>query len=340
MNVLIMGDVACRRRGRVRSFCALTRAARDPSRLQEKQTSTIAVFVAVAAIACACACSGEPLHALTNQAPHISFVWPVNRPGAWPPNVFPFGYLTRVKLKVDATVPDGTITEVRFYGGTKLLGTVTNPPFNLVWSVDVGRWEIKAIAIDNSGAQTEATAGTIVGLTGRPPEAYVEIVWPPNGAMFAEPAAFDFAAEFLAGVGQTGPIDFLINGNWVGQDDGEGPLTATTPPSVLTVTNLPEGDFSLGVSSAQCFRCVAVINHIRVVKLGVHSPRVRPDGVRQFEVATSYAGKVHVIEESADLLEWCYLATTNAPTTNSFTFIVPGPAPPGPRYYRAMVPEQ
>jgi hypothetical protein len=287
--------------------------------------------------------SAEPLPAATNHPSIVSFLWPVNRLGAWPPNVFPFGYSTRVKLKVDATDSDGTVTEVRFYGGTTLLGTETNPPFNLVWSVPVGQWTIKAVAIDNLGAQTEATAGTIVGLTGRPPEAYVEIVWPPDGAMFAAPATFDFAAEVMAGGGDTGPIEFLIDNNVVGQDDGDGPFKATTPPSILTITNLAEGNYALGVSwlgSDQCYRCFAVLNHIRVVKLGVHSSRVRPDGVRQFEVATSYPGKAHVIEESADLLEWCYLATTIAPATNSFTFVVPGPAPPGPRYYRAMVPEQ
>ena len=278
----------------------------------------------------------------TNLPPKVSFLWPVNRPGVWPANAFPFGFATGIKLKASATDPDGSIREVRFYGGTNLLGTVTNSPFNLKWQVlGFRRQPIRAVAVDDFGAESETIAGDLIILDGRPTEVYAEIVWPPNGAMFGAPATFEFAVEVMAG-GNTGPIDFLVDGTFVGRHAGYGAMRATTPPSILTVTNLPEGNHVLGFiwqGEPECYRCGAVTNNIRVVRLGMHSPQVRPDGARQFEVATSYGGKLHVIEGSPDLLDWCTIAITNAPATNSFTFFVPHCDRPDDRYYRVLVPE-
>ena len=278
----------------------------------------------------------------TNLPPKISFLWPVNRPGVWPANAFSFGFTTPLKFKAGASDPDGSIREVRFYAGTNLLGTVTNSPFNLLWeAIGFRRKTIKAVAVDNLGAESHTIAGDLAIKTGLPPEAYAEIVWPPNGAMFAAPATFEFAVEVMAG-GSTGPIDFLVDGTFVGRHVGYGAMMATTPPSILIVTNLSEGNHVLGFiwqGAPECFRCGGVTNNIRVVRLGMHSARVLPDGARQFEVATSYGGKLHVLEASRDLVDWCTIAITNAPATNSFTFVVPHCDRPDDRYYRVLVPE-
>jgi hypothetical protein len=213
----------------------------------------------------------------------------------------------------------------------------------VIWTVIFGQWPIRAVAVDNKGAETVARAGRFVGLIGRPAETYLEINRPANGAMFAAPASFEFSAEVVAGTGGSGPIEFLLDGSPVGLGSNTGLMTATTPPSVIVVSNLLEGNHALGVRYAPCQiccdRCYRVTNTVRVVKLGVHTPRVRPDGVRQFEVATSYGGKLHVIEGSPDLQDWCAIAITNAPATNSFTFVVPHCDRPEDRYYRVLVPQ-
>src|SRR5258705_2790814 len=77
---------------------------------------------------------GPPVLA-ANLPPQVSIVWP--RAGDWWDKAFSIG--TIVKIKADAVDPDESITQVRFYVSTNLIGVATNPPFNIVWFADNDR---------------------------------------------------------------------------------------------------------------------------------------------------------------------------------------------------------
>jgi hypothetical protein len=64
-----------------------------------------------------------------------------------------------------------------------------------------------------------------------------------------------------------------------------------------------------------------------------------PDNRFEFNVVTSFPTNQHVIEASANLLNWTPIST-NVPLTNTFPFTDPSPATNSPRFYRAVVPSQ
>jgi hypothetical protein len=75
-----------------------------------------------------------------NLPPRVSLLWPGQGDS--------FSAGTLIKLKAKATDPDGSIAQVQFFAGTNLVGTVTNPPFNVIWEVGLqppfgnGSWKL------------------------------------------------------------------------------------------------------------------------------------------------------------------------------------------------------
>ena len=273
-----------------------------------------------------------------NRPPDVTMLWPDGKDSLRAGTV--------IRIKASASDPDGTIARVQFFAETNLLGVVTNPPFNVLWQVDVrgatyGTWNLKAVAFDNLGASTESVPVTIYYYTGGPPEPVLEIVSPRNAEVFAAPATFDFAAELLASTGDRGPVEFFVGTNSVGLVDQRGDFTATTPPNSITLSNLLEGEYKLtvrylGFDGVYC-TCVLRTNTVQVVKLGFQSPIVTTDGRLQFEVVTSFPGKPTVIQASENLLDWLPIST-NQPSNNIFTFTDSSLATISQRFYRALVP--
>src|SRR2546426_9565440 len=73
-----------------------------------------------------------------------------------PDSLFSVGLM--MKIKAEASDPDGSIDRVEFFAGTNMVGVATNPPYNVLWFIsdDVrGPWMLKAVAVDNAGARTE-----------------------------------------------------------------------------------------------------------------------------------------------------------------------------------------
>jgi len=249
-----------------------------------------------------------------------------------------------IKTKAEASDPDGTIAQVQFFAGPNLIGTATEPPFNLVWPVQAnGAFNLKAVAIDTQGARTGSLPVRLYGGLLRPPFPVVEMTLPLNGAVFAAPATFTFAAEVLASEGDAGPVEFFIGTNSLGRVDDGALLTRTTPPSSVIVSNLSEGEYWLtvrydGGNGMYCL-CNRLTNIIRVVKLGVQAPFWRQDGRFQFEIVTSFPGIQTVVQASPDLAGWTPVST-NYPTGNSFLFTEAAPATDARRFYRVVLPDQ
>ena len=77
-----------------------------------------------------------------------------------PANNAIFSSPTNVTINALATDTGGTVTQMQFYVGTKLLGIVTNSPYSTVWSnAAAGVHALTAVARDNSGLV--ATSGVV-----------------------------------------------------------------------------------------------------------------------------------------------------------------------------------
>src|SRR5206468_2033537 len=115
-----------------------------------------------------------------NQPPTVSLTAPANGSTYTAP--------ATVALSAAATDSDGTIQRVEFYSGGALLGTATAAPYSFTWSgVPAGAYTLKAIAYDNTGAQTSSpTVGITVKAPNQPPA--VSLTAPANGATYTAPA--------------------------------------------------------------------------------------------------------------------------------------------------------
>ena len=81
----------------------------------------------------------------TNLSPSVSMVAPTN--GST------FAAPATILLQASANDADGTVTQVRFYSSGFLLGTVTNPPFQItLTNVAAGYYSFTAAATDNAAA--------------------------------------------------------------------------------------------------------------------------------------------------------------------------------------------
>jgi hypothetical protein len=221
---------------------------------------------------------------------------------------------------------------------------VTNPPFNLLWEMpfapcEFGMFDLKAVAVDDLGATTESAPVVVHQVCGRPPLSVLEIVSPADGAVFAAPATFEFKAEILASGSGSALVEFYIGTNLVQRVMSN--MTATGPPVSITVSNLPKGEYKLTLRDRYsiCVACDVQTNTVRVVDLGIDSPRLTPDGRLQFEVVTAFSGRETLIQSASDLLNWSPLRT-NVPSSNTFTFTESSPATNAQRFYRVFVPPE
>ena len=233
------------------------------------------------------------------------------------------------------------MAEVQFFAGTNLIGTATNPPFNILWRPLVLPCEyhtinVEAIAVDNLGTKTESAPVPVQQACGRSPITVLDIVSPKDGTLFAAPAAFVFSAELLANDGGVG-LEFFVGTNSVGRISAS--MYPISPSVSVTVSNLPVGNYMLSVIDHYNVTWSMAPVNIRVVNLGVQLPRLTLDGRFQFDIVTSYPGRQTVIQASENLLDWVPIST-NQPSSNTFTFTESSPATNFHRFYRAFLPPE
>lgn len=88
------------------------------------------------------------------ELPVISITSPVNNSS--------YTSLQTVTIEVQTKDPDGTVKQVQFYIGEKLIGIDTSEPFNFVWSeMQPGVHSLTAKATDNDGISTLSSAVSI-----------------------------------------------------------------------------------------------------------------------------------------------------------------------------------
>ena len=251
-----------------------------------------------------------------------------------------------VKLKAEAASPGASITNVEFFADqTNSLGSVAIPPFSHVWNgvltnpVNRDFFALTAVARNNAGLNATSAPVTVFFVVG-PPYSVLAMTSPTNGAVFASSDTIQMSAELLASPCDTGPEEFFVGTNSVGIVNTNGrneTFSDATPVFSLAVSNLAEGNYTLGVQYLGLGPCTCGSVNVRVVDLAAISPRIVSGMNLAFDVVTSFSGRANVIEISNDLSSWTPIST-NTPAGTSFTFVDPAPIAGSGRFYRVTVP--
>jgi hypothetical protein len=122
-----------------------------------------------------------------------------------------------VSIAADASDADGSIARVEFYVNNTKIGVDASAPYQINWTPVTGNSVIKAIAIDNKGAQSlPATINVTVNA-----QPSVSITSPIEGAEFTAGQIVTIIANSQGGSGNIALVEFFINGSKVGQDETE-----------------------------------------------------------------------------------------------------------------------
>ena len=139
-------------------------------------------------------------------------------------------------IQVEASDPDGTVTNVQFYAGLTRLGVATNSPWALlVTNLTSGTYALTATAMDNSGG-TSTSAPVRIKVNQAPT---ASISSPKTGAILFAPASFTFQAAAADKDGTFAGVEFYQDSTLVG--------VATNTPYAVGVSNLAAGTYVLTV---------------------------------------------------------------------------------------------
>ncbi len=139
-----------------------------------------------------------------------------------------------ISIQATATSSSGSVTNVQFFSGPTLLGTVTASPYNFTFSnVTVGAYTLTA----RTAASTGLTAtSSVVNITVNALPS-VSITNPPNNATFAAPAHVTIEAAASDSDGSVTNVQFLVGPIVLGND--------TTSPYAAATNGLPAGNYTL-----------------------------------------------------------------------------------------------
>lgn len=164
------------------------------------------------------ATNDPPVVVSVNAMPTVWIAYPTNASAT---NLPSFTEHTNITLCTSAADSDGSITNVRLFHGTNLLGNAgpdgTN--WSLVWSdLAAGTYAVSAVATDNSGASRASDLRVFrVDSTSRPPSVW--IVWPTNNATFRAGANITLLADASAvSPAVVTNVQFFANSHLLGSD--------------------------------------------------------------------------------------------------------------------------
>lgn len=144
-----------------------------------------------------------------------------------------------INITAVATDQNGSVSKVRFYQGSTLLGEDLSAPYNWTMNnVPNGNYSLKAKAYDNQNAVTTSAAVSVSVVspgTNLPP--VTQIISPVSGATFTAPATVVVDATASDPNGSITKVRFYDGNTYLGQD-----LTA---PYSWTMSNLPAGNYNL-----------------------------------------------------------------------------------------------
>ena len=154
-----------------------------------------------------------------------------------------------IKIRADASDPDGSVAKVQFFAGTNSLGVVTTPvvvtneefvdsDYLLTWSnAPAGTYTLRAIATDNAGLTS--TSPPVKVTVYPPPSPKVVIFNPKNGStLYGAPRNINIAAFESHFTNPIVNVQFYSGSNSIG-------ATTHSPYSYIVWSNVPPGAYTL-----------------------------------------------------------------------------------------------
>jgi hypothetical protein len=202
-----------------------------------------------------------PVHiTVTHPAPSIALLSPTNG------EVFPIH--SDVTVSADTSGGTDTVGSVEIFGDGRLLATLTEAPYSVVWSnVPPGRHQATARATDAAGITASASARFTV--SNAPPE--VTLVNPTNGASFTAHSDITLEAQASDPDGSIARVSFWANQRFLG--------VVTNSPYSVVWSNAPAGRFSLRAAAADQFGRMAVSRPVMISVTSTNSTPITPGGV-------------------------------------------------------------
>jgi RHS repeat-associated protein len=200
-----------------------------------KATDNSGAVTTSAAIAVTVAANVPPTVSLTSPASGAVFTTPAS--------------ITLSANAADAN--NGSISNVKFYRGATLIGTVTAAPYNFVWSdVTVGSYSITAKATDNSGAVTTSSAVAIsVAVPNVAPT--ISFIAPSADVSSAiNSSPIRLAVNAADRDGSISKVEFFSGTTLLG--------TSTSTPYIFDWVNAPLGTYSISAKATDNQGAIAV----------------------------------------------------------------------------------
>jgi YD repeat-containing protein len=130
----------------------------------------------------------------------------------------------------------GTITQVAFYSGATLLGTVTAPPYAYAWTgIPAGSYSVTAVATNNAAASTTSAPVALQVNPHIPPT--VSMTAPASGTSVVSPGPLTLTASAADTDGTISQVAFYNGTTLIG--------TATASPYSYTWTGIAAGSYSI-----------------------------------------------------------------------------------------------
>ncbi len=234
-----------------------------------------------------------------------------------------------VPITASASVSSGTVTNVSFFAGANLLGSVHSSPFNYTaLSLAAGNYSLTAVA---TAAGVSATS-SVVNITVKPPAPTVSITNPVAGAVFAAPANLKVGAAAAVSLGTVTNVAFFATNAAATNSLG----SALSSPFNITSGTLAAGNYSLiAVATAAGISATSSVVNVSVVSPVAVSNAVPAVATGQFSLNYSAnVGLTYVVQRSSDLSTWVPLVT-NVASSNLVHFAETAVGS-GARFYRVV----
>ncbi|MDD5687367.1 MAG: Ig-like domain-containing protein [Elusimicrobia bacterium] len=145
---------------------------------------------------------------------------------------------TLVTISGTANDTDGTISNVKFYAGTTLLGTDTSSPYSITWTPTVASsYNLTAVATDNGNATGTSSVVTITVTNPANASPTASITAPTNGTTYNTGDLVTISGSANDSDGTIANVKFYAGSTLIGTDN-VSPYTITWTPTVAASYNL------------------------------------------------------------------------------------------------------
>ena len=168
----------------------------------------------------------------TNTAPVITLTSPLNGSDYTAP--------ATISLAASVTANGHTITQVQFYDGATLLGTVAAALYTYSWSnVGAGTYSLSVQAVYDAGSTVASTAAIVTVTNAVLPS--IVLNSPAKGASYTAPATISCAASVTANGHTITKVQFYNGATLLG--------TAATAPYSFSWNNVSAGTYNLSATA-------------------------------------------------------------------------------------------